>query len=420
MKIFSIVIFAVTLNISAAHARTLPVEIFFGQETQNKSAEVQAAVKQLAAPISKNLSKAFVAPNISDERYEITLKSSSENPYIPNSLFQILNETKGCDLNLSAGCVVLEKDSRSGKTIERAYFVGSAPRSLEKDLNGLERSYRVVRQEISGNQHVISNALTGFADGIYVFSEVSSKEEGLKAYNEALYPQEAQALLNKEQMDAVVEDTVPVATTELEKIDAMKAIEEIIQNSTNVDSNAIPQRKHCYVKAKMRLVKRVIIFHVIQTVKDQDGVHPLPTRISDPNLPGETPTSQLFCILGDGTIQKPKILLKDFQIITIGFALSKKPQTLYASGIGSAGGALDIFKIKEFGYGLPLGLQLQVPIKGFAIAPLLLSSSTTDKSVIAGNVSWAKSKPWWKSLLTPDLSLSIAGWYEIGIDPNDT
>jgi hypothetical protein len=379
--------------------RKLPAEVIFSNELSAKSTESERKAIQEVL-IKVDLKNAYAATPVSDHVYGITVKSKEISPAVSTALWNAIIPSSACDLNTVGACVVFEKDSASGKTVNSAYYVGSAQRATGS------QSMRIARRDVSMKtlSKQVDEVLKNKADGIYIFSPAESRAVAEQLQAEAI---EVEDIKNLEAEASQQNAKIKEAQTDEEKRFFENQVAEIVAKSTygqkREGSNAL--LNYCHVRASLKMVKRFIIADIVRTKVNEAGVKEyVPTKVGK---------GHIFCQLKDGRKEMPKIVLKDYQALRVGVALSHATQELFATGIGWANGALDILMMREFGY--IIQADAQALVGGVSVSPIILSGrKDRNTPMISGMISVV---PHWMLL---NVNVTLTGWYEIGIDPDDT
>lgn len=418
--------------------RVLPVSLSYASQTEKY--ETNSSQDLIAELFEKNkVMTARRASNIGDENYETVMKNhpSLHVLYISNGLYDAIitpehlkmsDRFYPCDLNVVGPCVVLEKDSASGKTQMRAYVVGSASR--QEDYRKID----FVRKDFTDSalQPKIEAFLRDRRDGIYAFSMAISREETVALEANLISAKEAKQMIaadEQAQNERVYDAKIRSITEKSEKQRVSNEIDAAVEKFTDQKTISTQNFNKCSVVSSenknpahgMKTVRRIFIADFVNVIGLLSGKQELPLKIGK---------GTLNCKLVNGDVQKVNILIKEYiSPLTAGLVLNRGKQNLYAAGVGVANGARDLLEIKDYYY-LIEGEGLQVlaasalgaPTAGIIasafmgnllVAPIVLGSK--DKSfVLAGVVSYSL------KLGLPSVRVTIGGRYEITIDPDDT
>lgn len=140
-----------------------------------------------------------------------------------------------------------------------------------------------------------------------------------------------------------------------------------------------------------------------------------PTRISRRFTPKEKEAGKgnfLKCLLSDGRKQKVPIEIKEFQRLRAGVAMSGVSQHVYGTGIGWTNGALDILNTKRFNYFIQG--EAGVGLIDGSLTPIVVPGKQGSKPTLSFSVG-GTIEP-----MLLNLNGTLFGWYEIGIDPDET
>jgi hypothetical protein len=226
---------------SMNQGRNLPVILSYSSETsQKENAEDLKQMNKIWA--QTKIFKGQRAVNVSDEKYNITLISTQNFPYIANSLYHQVVPTAvnnlavaPCDLNVVGDCLVLERDSVGNKTVMKAYVIGTAPKAEGSS------EIRIARRDFTQKslQASIVSVLSKKANGIYVYSRAADAVEAQKA------AEESKEMISSDEARQIIAKEQPLTDKELER----KRLTEVIEKSTikNAHSGSFFGNNKCAV-----------------------------------------------------------------------------------------------------------------------------------------------------------------------------
>jgi hypothetical protein len=394
----------------AAVRMPLDVTLIYGDERSKMSRAANSVVEAMIKKAA-NLEGAQAANVMGDFEYVDTIPA--KKLAVSYTTVDMLIDSSACYINGRGGCVVMEKLTVNGVSTVRLYNVGSIELWATKTVV-------MARMNLAPSQEA-ERILNGHKDGIYIFSPAASERDVVHPRQtvdlDASKPVvETPAPVPSQPQDGAGQsvtrkDGVMVAATpeEIAKFEAeVKEIEKI--TALNPKNPAVPAyATQCWVKGQISLVRRFFLVDLTSQIRRRH------TDGTKKQLPIKSGKGQLFCKLSDGTRQMPKIVINEYQKgIRLGLALGKIDQKIFATGIGTVGGAIDLLKMKKFYY--PVSADAQIaPIAGLSLAPLVLSCKE-DMSVLAFMIGYLPEQ----NKFGINASVTIGGKYEIAIDPDET
>ncbi len=390
----------------AAPRMPLDVTVIYGNERSKMSRAANTVVEAMIKKAA-NLLGAQAANVMGD--YDYVEAIPAKKLAVSYAIVDVLLESSACYINGRGGCIVMEKLTVNGVPTVRLYNLGS--------IELYKTNTVVVSRENLASSRDGQRILNGHKDGIYIFSPAASEADVVHPRQTTSMPEvETPAPIPSSPTDGAGQsvtrkDGVMVAATpeEIAKFEAeVKEIEKI--TSQHPKNPAVPAyATQCWVKGKLELVRRFVLVDAFSQIRRRH------TDGTKKQLPIKSGKGQLFCKLSDGTRQMPKIVINEYQKgIRLGLALGKIDQKIFATGIGTPSGAIDILKMKKFYY--PVSADAQIaPIAGLSLAPLVLSCKE-DMSVLAFMIGYLPEQ----NKFGINASVTIGGKYEIAIDPDET